>query len=767
MQTVSRLYSTGMFCVGGREGGFLSYLTVMILLLLSVCVSINTGVVVVEGAGIVGPLKDALYKSLGVGGVMGQERENTGEGADVEGDVSTMLSSVLLSLTDASPMSQILTTDSYLDDNVVDTHNKKQEVGLPFVAGPPVLSPILGQRSAQQAPHHPQLSPPAFPSLISHIMPRLGESVRETPPPHIPSPTLPPLPPPQPRSDHQPLSLANAESVRHHTVHVQRQDGSSVSVPAAAVLELARLSEGQREQLEGLMVERVVGVALGTPLEVDKVFETKGDVHFLIDSVIDHHKSLTWNFPLQDIVNATMTGGIYPTAFPGQLGPVPTKSDVICNPEVMPCSSLGAWGRSIGIPLRNTFKNSFVGGAVKRGGDVVNHLEEEATAGITPTLINYLELEPTVSTIEVLASTLSPVLSFDAKTSPIWHTLRNVTETAVWQPLDFIDKPEENKAVLQLARAKTEAAMWCRMFNGRLPNCDMVTNVTYPGIPVRPTPPVIDPATGFMKYIFVWGFEMSCRLQFGCVSGTPSLQPENFDGVYILSGQLDNGQPLYSKADFFFKDFNSLKILFFWQRTVRFSNPLVFPDLGTWAAITPTLPSYEAVVQGSSPPFAFVEPGEDKGVSPPSPCTNTIGRAQDGNFRTTFPTCLNLVEKWRFGRANSGGCSGMRVNNLCYFPVLNTVFPVNSTNPITTDGTPLHPMLPSYTGMSYRTADPEPLPTPHIVPLQAAEVGSLEGGLRDGGGLYNLRSGRGRGGGGETVRPYISGYLPAGVGLPF
>eukprot|EP00922_Rhytidocystis_sp_ex-Travisia-forbesii_P048628 GHVS01072407.1.p1 GENE.GHVS01072407.1~~GHVS01072407.1.p1 ORF type:complete len:598 (+),score=69.36 GHVS01072407.1:47-1840(+) len=539
------------------------------------------------------------------------------------------------------------------------------------IAGPSLSSSLLSSVFGFH-PSSPLDASSTSPSSILHVLTR-GVVAPSAPPTVYSSPRQAP--------DASGASIGSDEYI------VTLPDGRSVSVPQAAMQQMATFSEEQREDLEEILVSRMFTesypiISAGEQQSAESFSVLKDNLHALIDSAVRNHQT-DYVFPLKEIVNATLEGGLYPTVVPGQAGPLPNKNEVYCNPALMPCASLGDWGRSIGIPLRHAFVNSVMGKSIETVGDGLNRQEEKLTAGITPTAINFIEQDTTVATLEVLAATLSPILTFK-KDDPLWLTARNITETVVWQPLDFVDPPNQVQQINSLAKAKVAAARMCRLFNGRLPNCGIGQEVNVPGIPVKPSRPVIDPVTGFIKFIFIWGFEASCRYQGSCVSGTPSLQPENFDGVYILNGVSPLGQPVYTKADFFFKDFNSVRELFFWQATVRFSNPIVFPNLATWAAITPTVPSYDAVVRGSRPPFSFVLPGENSGGSPPSPCTNTIGR--NGNFATTFPLCLNFSDKWRFGRANASGCNGIRINSLCYFPVLNKVFPVESANPPTVDG---------------------------------------------------------------------------------
>lgn len=63
-----------------------------------------------------------------------------------------------------------------------------------------------------------------------------------------------------------------------------------------------------------------------------------------------------------------------------------------------------------------------------------------------------------------------------------------------------------------LVRSKVRNAFYCRLFNGRLRFCN-------PGIVIGPAAPnipretVFDASTGFIKFLYMQGFEFSCQNQ--------------------------------------------------------------------------------------------------------------------------------------------------------------------------------------------------------------------------------------------------------------
>eukprot|EP00920_Eleutheroschizon_duboscqi_P037702 GHVT01090277.1.p1 GENE.GHVT01090277.1~~GHVT01090277.1.p1 ORF type:complete len:720 (+),score=145.66 GHVT01090277.1:851-3010(+) len=481
-----------------------------------------------------------------------------------------------------------------------------------------------------------------------------------------------------------PLHPRTGDEARAEEINTKGHDERDVvTMSTQQLLQLKQLNDTAIEQLEGQIFDRVYEASKG---QIPAWDETRIEIHDLISSAIKTGLAADWSFPLQAIVAATMEGGVYPTIAPNQRGPVPEFAEIWCNPDIKPCTSLGTWGRTIGIPMRMIYKDSTLGQMQKTVGDVVNEIEASATAGITDPFVNFIEMEPTVHTLEVMASAFFPLFTFKPD-DPTWLLARNVTETVVWTPLDLVDKPDQVRQRNQLLRDKIRAARWCRMFNGRLPNC-MPTDAFLPSLPNVPHDPVIDPGTGFLSFIFLWGFELSCRFQSGCVAGTPALEPSNFDGVYALHGVDVNGQPVYAKDFpdelFPFKDFNSIQRLFFFQENFRYSNPLVFPNAGAWAGITPNDPSFNPAFRGARPPFTWVLPGDESpsdsdslALQPPPPCTAAVGTVADGNLATTFPLCLNFQDRWRFGRASGTACGGVQYNNLCFFPTLIQVFPTN------------------------------------------------------------------------------------------
>eukprot|EP01069_Polyplicarium_translucidae_P013198 Polyplicarium_translucidae@DN821_c0_g1_i1.p1 len=392
---------------------------------------------------------------------------------------------------------------------------------------------------------------------------------------------------------------------------------------------------------------------MGGPQEVHEDFSDMVDAA-LANKVAASDFRVPWHGIAASAVDESVP---LPTIVPRQSGPLPKWRDVYCNPELFPggCTTLGSYGRAIGIPMRAKYQNSYVGRSQEHVGDTVNVAEEKVTAGITPTFVDYIEHEPQVQKAEQLAFALSPLITLQ-KNDPLYLAAKNATATYVWQPIEHVDKPDMEKQLQQLMRDKAKDAAICRAFNGRAPHC-AAEPLDLPTLPPIPTDGPVVPG-GYYKYVFVWGFTVQCLLQGGCIAGTPALEPRNFDGFYEFSGTM-NGYPFYEK-EVSFKDFGSVQKLFLWQGVDYYANPNTFPNAGSWAAITPNSPNFQSVERGSRPPFAIIE-----GTSMVEECYDPV----------EFPPCTSQSTRWRLARLTASGCNGVVYPNACLFPTIPEVFP--------------------------------------------------------------------------------------------
>ncbi|EZG50131.1 hypothetical protein GNI_126410, partial [Gregarina niphandrodes] len=96
-----------------------------------------------------------------------------------------------------------------------------------------------------------------------------------------------------------------------------------------------------------------------------------------------------------------------PTMVPGQQGRLPRlRGELLCNPELMDCASAGDLGAAIGEPILEVLHKSNL---FRLGDQLFKQLQqvyEHATMGITDPLMDTLELEPLVQTLEHVYKTI-------------------------------------------------------------------------------------------------------------------------------------------------------------------------------------------------------------------------------------------------------------------------------------------------------------------------------------------------------------------------
>uniref|UniRef100_A0A0G4FGX8 Uncharacterized protein n=1 Tax=Chromera velia CCMP2878 TaxID=1169474 RepID=A0A0G4FGX8_9ALVE len=357
---------------------------------------------------------------------------------------------------------------------------------------------------------------------------------------------------------------------------------------------------------------------------------------------------------------------IVPTFVPNQQGPFP-RTDEIKN--AIPTTNVGDVGRGIGIPLREKYLNSPVGVSQRWVGSTVNWVEQLATAPITPELVDFIEMEPIIRTIERADDAfLVPYTYFDSE-DPIVKLGRNLTEYILWQRLDYVDANTYLGSVRQTQQDKLAAAAKCALFANALPNCPSSPTTTTTTTTDRF--PIILPPTntsGFLDCVVGNQFDADCGPG-GCLAGQ-NLEADQFNGYYQLVGaKIDSNTPwpVYAKNTEF-NSFQSSQILFL-TRTLSIGTigGGIRID-GAWASNTPTTPDYFSVVRGSFPPF-----GSTLGASPPGNCSNDDPRS--------FPLCT-VGGNWVIGRV-SDTCAfpGILIENLCLFQQTQVTFEATACPP--------------------------------------------------------------------------------------
>eukprot|EP00920_Eleutheroschizon_duboscqi_P041294 GHVT01099075.1.p1 GENE.GHVT01099075.1~~GHVT01099075.1.p1 ORF type:complete len:559 (+),score=17.98 GHVT01099075.1:1402-3078(+) len=441
--------------------------------------------------------------------------------------------------------------------------------------------------------------------------------------------------------------------------------------------------------------------------QIPNITATQQTVRDLIGLGILINRNSDWAIPTREIVNATLFGGPYPTLVPFQKNPLPIPAvDVKCNPEILPCTTLNAWLTTLGRTMLDLYNSSYPGKIQTRFDEALDTIESTITLPITAPLIDILQMATTIKTAETILATLNPILFFDTEESA-WQLVSTFSSTLT--DIYFLfDRPDTQQSIDQILDDRIRGARLCRVFNGRLPNCTPLPNISFPELPPLPIEAVYDPSTGFLRFVFLFGFAASCALQGGCLAGSINVQPSNFDGLYVLSNVGSNGFPIYMAQrafeEFGAVDSSAFTRLFLWQGITRV-------DLSTevqfsWAAITPDFPeTFRASRRGARRPFAFVQ-----GIQPPLTCTSTPPERfvpiESPLFDTVFPVCMNSTNLWRFGRLTTSGCNGVVLDLACIFPAL--VFTLPTTSPAFWP-TPSPAVLLSFNQTASTTPPPAPV----------------------------------------------------------
>ncbi|CEM21097.1 unnamed protein product [Vitrella brassicaformis CCMP3155] len=353
---------------------------------------------------------------------------------------------------------------------------------------------------------------------------------------------------------------------------------------------------------------------------------------------------------------------LVPTVVPGQEGVLPRFDELY---DAVPNTNLGDALRAIGIPITQRYVNSTVGQVQKAIGDIVNTIEEFATAYLTEENLDRLELEPIVSGIERATVALSPLYQVN-DTDPIWTFAKSITEN-VWQASELVDRQEAQRLVDDEVQNRLTDAIACAIIgNSNSEKCPVDTAFPVFGEPsaTTPTPGGVLNSFGFFQYIEVSGFVPLCQpVNFGggvgCIVGR-SLEPEQFDGLYTFDVLDEAGFPIYAKGLAFtgeivdFPADQSANSLLLSRTPGEVGSNAFLPEFGTFGTITVNVDDFSQIGLGQRPPFASTTAREGESIAPIT-CDAVDPFGGDG-----FPLCLS-GGTWILGRAGSGTCTGLLV----------------------------------------------------------------------------------------------------------
>ncbi|ESS29523.1 hypothetical protein TGPRC2_209485 [Toxoplasma gondii TgCatPRC2] len=335
--------------------------------------------------------------------------------------------------------------------------------------------------------------------------------------------------------------------------------------------------------------------------------------------------------------------------------------------SVQVCQNLGNFLRDIGTNMRRVFQDSYAFGIHKRAEELAGFLHYTIVSQtVTEALFEFVEQHVTVAALEAVLNATSSVIEIpsDSQVFKLINALLSLGgdfySLADMTAVDF-----ENKNIV---RSKVRNAFYCRLFNGRLRFC-MPSVIPPTSVATIPRETVFDPATGFIKFIYLIGFQFSCEQQGGCFADI-SIEGSNFDGFYVLAAVGTSGFPVYA-AFREFQNFPELRRLYLWQ---GLRPSVVDASQASWAAITPFFPeSYYAATRGQLFPFASLA-----SLSPPNNCSD-LPPVPFGDTTTNFPACLNVTAQWVVGRvAAFGNCNGFLYSHVCVFPAIVETFPTSN-----------------------------------------------------------------------------------------
>lgn len=159
---------------------------------------------------------------------------------------------------------------------------------------------------------------------------------------------------------------------------------------------------------------------------------------------------------------------------PGQKGPLPRIIDEgFCNLAVNPggCYSADAILKSVGQPLAQIIQGSNLFNAVKHTGDVLEAGHDRLTRGFTDPLIDTIEMEPAVQSVETIVKSWSenfPSLKYNG---PLTSVMHNAHGQIVKEPLLRLDPTYEERIQRRKVLSKGLEKDLCQVFADKLPNC--------------------------------------------------------------------------------------------------------------------------------------------------------------------------------------------------------------------------------------------------------------------------------------------------------
>ncbi|PFH31870.1 hypothetical protein BESB_023620 [Besnoitia besnoiti] len=473
---------------------------------------------------------------------------------------------------------------------------------------------------------------------------------------------------------------------------------------------------GNRARADALVQGGVEGIAEGQALWDETLIALKRknipNITYTVDQInedvgvfLERYRDAVWSLPLQHIVNATLNGGIFPDLVERQSASYPDfKRNVRCNPEpqsgvgeALVCQNLGNFLREFGTNLRRVYGDSYLYGIHKRAEDLAGFLHYTiVSTTVTEALFEFVEQHVTVAALEAVLNATSSLIEIPVE-SQVFQ-LMNALLSLGGDFYSLADMPAVEFENKNLVRSKVRNAFYCRLFNGRLHFCR--PSGIPPTISINiPRETVFDPATGFIKFLYLIGFQFSCEQQGGCFADI-LIEGDNFDGFYVLAAVGTTGFPVYV-AYREFANFPELTQLYLWQ---GLRPSVVDATQASWAAITPFFPeSYYAATRGQLFPFASLA-----SLTPPNNCSD-VPPTPFGDTNTNFPACMNITRQWVIGRVSAfGNCNGFLYSHVCVFPAIVETFPTSNPETWTAETSTTTP--PASTTPSPTPGQPGPSP---------------------------------------------------------
>ncbi|CEL94545.1 unnamed protein product [Vitrella brassicaformis CCMP3155] len=434
--------------------------------------------------------------------------------------------------------------------------------------------------------------------------------------------------------------------------------------------DLSKPTQGPKKEKTVKVPQFLYEMGLFTPYE-ELGPEDKDKIEVVPDPEIDKEE-LQEKFDLAKEIaravaaNARGEDAEVPEFVEDQEGPLPNTDELL---DSIPTKSLTELGQEIGLPLREKYKSSKIGQTQRKIGDIVNYAEELLTYWLTPEMIDFLECDALVSSVEnFLLDNISPFISIE-EDDPVWQYVRGLTEAILWSKLDIIDPPESEQEKYQEYRDAYSDAIVCELINNNSPNCP----VEFPPkdeddddddddedrrrLTARAAhscqPPGVTPK-GFPECVYVSGFAASCSPHNllggrGCAAGR-NIMAQELDGLYRYDTTDVSGWPVYSKTVHNIPGADK----------VFLNKP--HGTSGAYAAFACLQADSEAPRRKlEKSPFAFTyQSGACSSLDP-----------------RTFPACLSSAGPWALARLGTKGCNGAvsERSSVCWFPARVKIFP--------------------------------------------------------------------------------------------